>query len=208
MVRFAATAALALATSAATAQITSEDDAIFGVDSITRDAAQQLDFLDITISQGRAVNDVANQFGTGGDFENWRYATQLEVATLVNSAGFDPMIEPGQESQFINESPGMRIVPALQELVGITFISDPGTVVLTQSFGATADLLAGGSSVALSALSYSLGPSISTSYIGTTSQPVDAENPRIGHWLVRPVPAPSAAALLGVGGIAAARRRR
>ena len=82
--------------SVASAQIISVDDpGGFGVGAFTRDMAQGLDFLDVTFSVARPYNDVSGHFGAGGDFDGFRYATQLEVITLVNNFGFSPGAVPG-----------------------------------------------------------------------------------------------------------------
>jgi len=44
-----------------------------------------LDWLDVTASQGRTFNDVSSQFGAGGDFEGWQYATGNQFNTLVSN---------------------------------------------------------------------------------------------------------------------------
>ncbi len=54
----------------------------------TADTATGLDWLDVTLSQGRSYDDVANQFGSGGDFEGWGFATTAQFVTLlVNATG-------------------------------------------------------------------------------------------------------------------------
>ncbi|MGP1273371.1 MAG: PEP-CTERM sorting domain-containing protein [Phycisphaerales bacterium] len=208
MIRSAATAALALATSAASAQITSEDDAIFGVDSITRDAAQQLDFLDLTLSTNISYNEMITQFGTGGDFEGWRHATSNEVITLINNAGFDPFLQPDDGTFEVNAifgTPGVDSMSTLVDLVGELF--DQGSFRMTEGITATS-------------LDFGFGPRQRVVNIQDTVNPASGETVRLlataptsasdftGHWLVRPVPAPSTAALLGVAGLAATRRRR
>ncbi len=54
----------------------------------TTDTATGLDWLDVTLSQGRSYDDVASQFGTSGDFEGWGFATSAQFVTLlVNATG-------------------------------------------------------------------------------------------------------------------------
>lgn len=73
------------------------DHPIHGVGSITRDTIQGLDFLDVTLSTGRSYNDVSGEFGIGGDFEGFRYATESEVLQLANFV-FSPDVAPGTSS--------------------------------------------------------------------------------------------------------------
>ena len=69
------------------AVLLSQDDSVFGVDSITLDSATGLEWLDLTFTDGRSYIDVSSNFGPGGDFEGYRYATQSEVEALFINAG-------------------------------------------------------------------------------------------------------------------------
>lgn len=71
------------------------DDPVFGVGALTRDTDQGLDFLDVTLSTNQSYNDVSGQFGVGGDYEGFRYATEDEVIALVNNWGFNPSAVAG-----------------------------------------------------------------------------------------------------------------
>ena len=75
----------------AVAAIIPVDDAVFGIGSITRDTGTGLDWLDLTLSSGRSFNDVNSQFGVGGDFEGFRYATETELGQLFTNAGITPI---------------------------------------------------------------------------------------------------------------------
>lgn len=77
--------ALALATAPAQATLVSQSDVVFGADSVTLDTGTGLRWLDVDISVNRSFNDVSGQFGAGGDFEGWRYATGAEVLNLIVS---------------------------------------------------------------------------------------------------------------------------
>ena len=52
--------------------------AIIDNGSYTTDTESGLDWLDVTLSINRSYSDVSSQFGSGGDFEGWRYATGIE----------------------------------------------------------------------------------------------------------------------------------
>ena len=49
------------------------------------DSINSLDWLDVSLSVNRSVDDVSSQFGAGGDFAGWRYATSAELASMVSS---------------------------------------------------------------------------------------------------------------------------
>ncbi len=57
--------------------------------SYTTDSESGLDWLDLTETIGMSYNDVSSQFGYGGLFEGWQYATRNEISTLINAAGGD-----------------------------------------------------------------------------------------------------------------------
>lgn len=71
------------------ASIVSADDPVFGIGSITRDTDTGLEWLDLHHSSGRTLADVVLQFGQGGDFEGFRYASLLEVDTLFQHFGLE-----------------------------------------------------------------------------------------------------------------------
>jgi len=89
---FVLASGLAYLNSAASAAIMSVDDTEFGTGALTRDTDQGLDFLDVRFSTNRSYDAVSAQFGAGGDFEGFRYATIQEVVNLINNWGFSPTI--------------------------------------------------------------------------------------------------------------------
>lgn len=54
----------------------------------TTDSTTNLQWLDLTLTRGRSYNDVASQFGAGGEFEGWRHATFSDLNTLFVSLGY------------------------------------------------------------------------------------------------------------------------
>lgn len=80
--------AIGIATTPVTAGLISTNDAHFGAGAITNDTATGLEWLDLTFTNGLSYNFVSTQFGSGGQFEGFRYATSLEVDTLFRDAGF------------------------------------------------------------------------------------------------------------------------
>jgi hypothetical protein len=71
----------------ANAALVSADLSIVGDGLITRDTNSGMEWLDLTESQNYSYNYVSSQFGIGGQFEGWRYATSSEVDTLLDNAG-------------------------------------------------------------------------------------------------------------------------
>jgi uncharacterized protein YjbI with pentapeptide repeats len=67
--------------------LVSADDPVFGAGSITLDLATGLEWLDLGFSINRSFDDVSANFGPGGDFEGFRYATAAELITLYMNAG-------------------------------------------------------------------------------------------------------------------------
>ncbi len=102
-------------TTSVLAAVISADYPGFGVGSITRDTDQNLDFLDLTFSFGRSSDDISTQFGPGGDFQGFRYATEIEVINLINNFGFIPNALPGQQT---NGTTGTDQLAGLIELLG------------------------------------------------------------------------------------------
>lgn len=116
-------ALLGLSVSSVHAAIVSADDAVFGVDSVTIDDAG-LEWLDLTKSTNRSYNTVLGQFGAGGEFEGWRYATTTEVRALYISAG--------APASFVNGPQGTTNetwIAHLLDLWGIT--TNPGDPLAT-----------------------------------------------------------------------------
>ena len=80
-------ALLGLSVSSVNAAVMSADYRVSGDGSITIDTVSGYEWLDLTLSTGRSFNDVSNEFGAGGDFEGWRYASPSEVGDFFSSAG-------------------------------------------------------------------------------------------------------------------------
>ena len=70
-------------------------------------------WLDLTHSTYRTVSDVTTQFGVGGNFEGFRYATRDEIETLWNNAGIG--VDTGATS--VNFTPATNL---LTDFLGIT----------------------------------------------------------------------------------------
>ncbi|MCP4463030.1 MAG: VPLPA-CTERM sorting domain-containing protein, partial [Planctomycetaceae bacterium] len=79
-------ALLGLSVSSANASLVS-GNTTFGVDTTTIDTVSGLEWLDLQWSADMSFNDVKDEFGSGGLFEGWRYATLGEVATFWSNSG-------------------------------------------------------------------------------------------------------------------------
>jgi len=53
--------------------------------SYTTDTISGLDWLDVTTTMEQSVDYISSQFGVGGEYEGWRYATGIEFNQLVNN---------------------------------------------------------------------------------------------------------------------------
>ena len=83
------------------------------------DTETKLDWLDVTLSVNRTYTDVSSQFGTGGEFEGWRYASGDEFNILVGNFTGDVITE-GDYSRINQE---VNKIDALVVLLGSTLDS-------------------------------------------------------------------------------------
>lgn len=180
--------------------IISADHPSFGVGSLTRDLAQGLDFLDMTESINRSYNDVASEFGSDGDFEGFRFATEEEVVSLVNNWGFSPGAIAGTS---VSGDAGIDQLSGLFDLIGATHTRDDAR--LANGFTSTpAGPEEQRAFVLLDVFDHSTGPLTSDVAAGTKSFPVTWSHPQMGSFLVQPssvVPEPGAITLLGIGAV-------
>lgn len=66
--------------------------------NITLDTDTGLQWLDVTLTTNRSYNDIAGQFGSGGDFTGWRHATAGELIEFFGNAGLPAAlgeVDPG-----------------------------------------------------------------------------------------------------------------
>jgi len=62
----------------------------YGVDFVdnghyTTDLDSSLDWLDVTISVSQTYKYVSSQFGVAGEYEDWRYATEIEFNDMISN---------------------------------------------------------------------------------------------------------------------------
>lgn len=167
------------------AALLSLNDPQFGQDSITRDTATGLDWLDVTESQGLSFQTVQNQTAAGGTFAGFRHATRSEIFTLWNNAGIPDTSGAVTQSNF-------QPIRDLQQLLGRTTIGTPGTtfedVWLTQGLFNDTQSFTGVSNADLGTTGPN-NPIVSERNTGFASittgvSPTSGASP-FGNWLVR-----------------------
>lgn len=175
--------------------------------TITQDTDTSLEWLDLSESLNRSFNDVSAEFGPGGDFEGFRYATELDLFQFWTNAGIPTITITAGGATALNFAP----ISALQALVGITQVTGAGT---ENTFGTQATVVAPGFHfVARLAVAPALGlgqADLRHSLVSTDS----SGSPVSGNWLVRDailspsVPEPTSGVLVGLALAAMALRRR
>lgn len=95
----------------------------------TTDTATGLDWLDVTASLARSFNNVSANFGSGGAFQGWRYATGAELTTLLLDWGITAV--PHEN----NPASQLQLHTIIIQILGPTFV-DPDQM---YTFGLTAD---------------------------------------------------------------------
>ncbi len=169
----------------AKAALISLNDPVFGVDSITRDTDTNLEWLDVPLSQGRTFIDVAGEFGSGGQFEGFRYANAANFETLVLNAGI-PAINvtvTGDLTPFTN----------LIDLLGATSFQGSNP----QTLGFLSDP-AGSQSRVNGDLDFFFSNGVPAYQANTLiSRGETVSFSTVGHYLVRSVPVPEPSSTLG-----------
>ena len=92
-------ACLAIVSFNANTAIMNADWQTAGDNLITQDTGNGLEWLDLTVTAGRSYNDISANFGTGMEFDGWRYATINEVHDFLTSFGGDPNYYTGWSTQ-------------------------------------------------------------------------------------------------------------
>jgi len=183
-----ATLFFAISITDAHAALVSVDDPVFGVDSITRDTATGLEWLDVSLTLNRTWNGAESEFATYG----FRHATQIEVGELVANAGI-PGIDTG--SSAANYAP----ITAFQDLVSClaAYYEPTGQDDCTTKGWASTEI-AGRAELSWAQRNNATG----TAYVIVNSNnKIDGssldtyKHPTVGHWMVRTtvVPIPAAA---------------
>ena len=89
----------------------------------TYDPNTGLRWLDVNLSADRSYNDVSSQFGVGGDFAGYRYASGNEVSTLFRDAGIKtvPCNQCSGDGQFVLYDSLITMLGVTAEAVDIRY---------------------------------------------------------------------------------------
>lgn len=195
--------------SSAAAALTEVDDLTLPASpdgfNLTVDDVTGLEWLDLTVTAGRTYDDIVGNDGTdelgpGGDFEGFRYATDLEVSGWINGPQQDSLFSNfGMTSTFASIG-GFDIVRSYMAYLGCQ--GSCGTFGFIQ--GLALDDLDSGQFVWFKAeagpsqgsMFGSLGVSLDTPQM---SLPTNGSSSSFGHFLVRAVPEPGVALALALG---------
>lgn len=93
-----------------------KNDPYWGTGAITYDTETGLEWLDLNLSTNLSCLYVSTQFGQGGEFEGFRYATNQEVLDFLNSAGIS-IIDHGS-----SDPSHVKACSNFIELIGLTDI--------------------------------------------------------------------------------------
>ena len=186
--------------------------------NITLDTDTGLEWLDVTLTTNRSYNDIAGQFGSGGDFTGWRHATAGELIEFFGNAGLPAALGEVDPGSFLDDE-----ISAFLDLTGK--IHDGSTTINLPVASSDPVFRTNG---AMFDGSEFLPPNIqSTSWAGITDGqfalrvrvhtgegPGTSQETVLGHWLVREasteVSAPGGLALfvMSLAVFGALRRRR
>lgn len=123
----------ALAAGSAHAALISANDGIYGAGSITQDTGTGLEWLDLTVSAGKSVNDILG--GAGGYLANgFQVATLTQVELLFTHGGWN-----GVDDSATSGSAGhLAFVTLMQNLFGVTGNSaTPGETTFNEGYALT-----------------------------------------------------------------------
>ena len=171
-------------------------DSEFGPGTITHDTDTGIDWLDLTLTTSRSVNDITDQLVPGGEFEGFRYATTADITTLWTHAGIVNITTEGPIGGADFTAANFAPANALAELFGVTVTLPAGVA----SEGFTADPAPGDPSLRIigeiNICSHPNGCPIvgaptgtALASLGPNQRPPDTPLSFAGHFLVRE-PAP------------------
>tara|TARA_R110002072_G_scaffold110084_6_gene237527 strand:- start:565 stop:1839 length:1275 start_codon:yes stop_codon:yes gene_type:complete len=182
-----AVAALTITAAPILAQPIVLDDPQFGSGSISGDPAQNLVFLDLTVTEGISLAAIQTGLQPGGTYEGWRYATRGEVAAFINSFGgwFHPISD--QTEQYAQTGVVARTI--LEDFIGIT----EEVTFFGYDYILGTGYLENGNAIRIQ-FTGSKDPEESVFFFispDTKEPPFPLSPPNTGHWLVRDVEAPA-----------------
>ena len=71
--------------------ITGNGNAVTDGNNLTIDTITGFEWLDTTLSSNMSYNQIAAEFGSGGLFEGFQFATRADIATFWLNAGISPV---------------------------------------------------------------------------------------------------------------------
>lgn len=155
-------------------------DSSYGTGSITVDTDTGIQWLDpwlaITAGGGspNSFNDVKGQFGAGGLFEGFRYATRLEVNSLLfGSAGIDANTSQNTSTSTASDSQGIAYVMSFFDTTFETPFSQILDAVFDDGANGADRVVLGSSQFNNGSVQFSDSPDLANNY-----------SP-YGHWLIR-----------------------
>lgn len=169
-----------------------------GDNLITYDPGTNLDWLELTASLGVSYNSMILEFGVGGQYEGFRYATQADILTLWGNAGTQ-----ATTGDMFGDPAGFAATQDLLTKLGIqrTDIKPTYTQYLTSAFYQGSDPTTSDTPIALLSWTDAFNPSYNNNiHAGTWVK--SGSSSGIGSWLVREssvVPIPGAVWLFGSG---------
>lgn len=164
----------------------STDDAL-----LTYDTSTGLEWLDVNFTVSRSYNEISVEFGAGGEFEGFRYASRTELLALLEITGISNTF-----GEYVDTGEAYRIFDFMR-LFGYTSYNEVGNPVVTVR-GIYDDAFAP-STHGYTSLGYDISNDYTSVMIGGDFFPIFFGNgtsaDSMGHFLVRnaaPVPLPSA----------------
>jgi len=177
------------------------------------DSVSGLDWLDITATQGLSFNTVSAEFGVGGLYEGWRYATSLEFDNLVTN--WTGTTSSGNLYAYRYFSEASDTVDNLVITLGNTNTANTSNdpLLTNYSYGLTADAATGGK--ATLAMLYDYDERIQPQDYANAryfSALPDEAKPNFGSFLVRQTSVPEGATIIlfaiGLLGLLGGARRK
>lgn len=185
---------LCLFSSHSYASLISQNDPVYGYDSITFDTDTGLQWLDITKSVDRSYSDVSSQFAAGGDFSGFRYSTNAELQQLIGHYGI--------------------VLPDTNFALGSSFVLLVGQTDTIHEYPSALGLTVNSQMGFFHVLEVTINNNSNKTYVLSDSGVFgyDYHTPTVGNWLVRStttVPEPMTMLLLCLGlvGVAGLRRK-
>lgn len=68
----------------------SANASIIEIGDINYDTSSQLEWLDLSVTNGYSYDYIENQLNIGGIYEGWGFATELQIADLIKNFGYTP----------------------------------------------------------------------------------------------------------------------